>query len=281
MKKTVIKVAEIFVPFLAAVLTAVLVVAEPFFELDSMLCDAVYSQMNGTGDEIVIVAIDEETLAEYGVFSDWSRERCAQLADFLYSDEQNEPAVLAVDIVFSGETDAETDNQLVQSLSGHNVVTATNLVYRGTTIYADGAQSYDAWNIEMEERPFAALDNEANSGFANAQLSRDGYVRSAQLWTEVEGETRYSFAAKIYEQYQKSLGKEAAFPQTNSRNQVLFGYSGKPGEFQHFSLKDVLSGNVDKRNFKDKIVLSEHTRQECRTHSTPPQTEGTICTALS
>lgn len=255
MKKTIKKIAELIVPLLAAFLTAVMVVAEPLFELDSMICDAVYSQMNGTGDEIVIVAIDEETLAEYGAFSDWSRERCAQLAEFLYSDEQNKPALLALDIVFSGETDEKTDNRLVKSLSGHNAVTATNLVYRGTTIYADGAQSYDAWNIELEERPFAALDNTVNTGFANAQLSRDGYVRSAQLWTEVDGEKRYSFAAQIYNQYQKSHGTEAVFPQTNSRNQVLFGYSGKPGEFQRFSLKDVLSGSVDKRNFKDKIVL--------------------------
>lgn len=254
MKKTAKKILEFIVPLLAAALTALLVVTEPFFELDSMLCDAVYSQMNGTGDEIVIVAIDEETLAEYGAFSEWSRERCAQLADFLY-DEENNPAVLAFDIVFSGEIDEETDNHLVKSLSGHNAVTATNFVYRGTTIYADGAQNYDAWNIEMEERPFAALDNVVNSGFANAQLSRDGFVRSAQLWEEFNGEKRYSFAAQIYRQYQKSLGKESAFPQTNSRNQVLFGYSGKPGEFQHFSMKDVLSGKVDKRNFKDKIVM--------------------------
>ena len=80
MKKTAKKFTDIFIPFLAAALTALLVVWEPFFELDSLVCDAVYSQMNGTGDEIVIVAIDEETLAEYGAFSEWSREKCAQLA---------------------------------------------------------------------------------------------------------------------------------------------------------------------------------------------------------
>lgn len=253
MNKAISKVTDIIVPLLAAALTALLIIAEPFFELDSMLCDVVYSQMNGTGDEIILVSIDEETLAEYGAFSDWSRERCAQLANFLYSDEECVPAVLAFDIVFTGETEA--DAQLVNALSERKVVTASNLVYRGTTIYADGAQSYDAWNIEMEERPFEALDNVVYSGFANAQLSRDGFVRSAQLWTEFNGETRYSFAAQIYRQYQQVLGKEADFPQTNSRNQVLFGYSGKPGEFQHFSLKDVLSGSVDKRNFKDKIVM--------------------------
>lgn len=255
MKKTVKKFTDIFVPFLAAALTALLVIAEPFFELDSLVCDAVYSQMNGTGDDIVIIAVDEETLAEYGAFSSWSREKCAQLAELLYSDEQSAPAVLAFDMVFTGETDEEADNRLVNSLSGKNAVTATNFVYRGTTIYADGAQNYDAWNIEMEERPFEALDKAVFSGFANAQLSRDGFVRSAQLWEDVGGEKRYSFAAQIYRQYQNKLGEEVVFPQTNSRNQVLFGYSGKPGEFQRFSMKDVLSGNVDKRNFKDKIVM--------------------------
>lgn len=255
MKKTVKKITDIAVALLAAALTAVLVITEPFFELDSMLCDAVYSQMNGTGDEIVIVAIDEETLAEYGAFSSWSRERCAQLSELLYSDEQSAPAVLAFDIVFTGETDGETDSRLVNALSERNIVVASNLVYRGTTIFADGAQSFDAWNIEMEERPFEALDKAVLSGFANAQLSRDGFVRSAQLWADVYGETRYSFAAQIYREYQTANGAKAVFPQTNSRNQVLFGYSGKPGEFQRFSLKDVLSGSVDKRNFKDKIVI--------------------------
>ena len=255
MKKPMKMIAEFLIPLAAAVLTALTVIAEPFFELDAMLCDAVYSQMNGTGDEIVIVAIDEETLAEYGAFSDWSRERCAQLADYLYSDENYTPAVLAFDIVFSGETDEQTDKKLVNSLLGHNVVTATNLVYRGTTIYADGTQNFDSWNIEMEERPFSALDSAVNTGFANAQLSRDGFVRSVQLWTEFQGEIRYSFAAQIYSQYQKSLGREVVFPKTNARNQVLFNYSGKPGEFQHFSLKDVLSGKIDKRNFDNKIVM--------------------------
>lgn len=253
MKKSVKNIAEFLIPLAAAVLTALIVIAEPFFELDAMITDAVYSQMNGTGDEIAIIAIDEETIAEYGSLSEWLRKRSAELADFLYSDEENKPAVLAFDVVFSGET--AFDEELVKSLSGRNVITATNLVYRGTTIYADGAQNFDVWNIEMEERPFAALDNVVNTGFANAQLSRDGFVRSAQLWTEFQGETRYSFAAQIYAQYRKSLGKQPEFPETNERNQVLFSYSGKPGEFQHFSFNDVLSGKVDKRNFVDKIVM--------------------------
>ncbi len=253
MKKKYSKIADIIVPFLAAALTAVFVITEPFYELDAMLCDAVYSRMNGTGEDIVIISIDEETLEEYGALSEWSRKRSAELADHLFSDEENAPALLAFDIVFSGET--EDDEALVKACSGRNIVIAANLVYRGTTQYKNGEMFYDAWNISMEERPFDALDKEVSSGFANAQVSKDGFVRSTQLWTEYLGETRYSFAAEIFRQYALSKNEEPAFPETNSRNQVLFSYSGKPGEFQHFSLRDVLSGRVDKRSFADKIVM--------------------------
>ena len=70
MKKTTAKITNCLLPLEAAALTALLILTEPFYALDAMLCDLVYSQMNGTGDEIVIIAIDEETLAEYGSISE-------------------------------------------------------------------------------------------------------------------------------------------------------------------------------------------------------------------
>ncbi len=255
MKKPIAKIADLLLPLAAAAITALLVITEPFYALDAMLCDAVYSQMNGTGDEIAIIAIDEETLAEYGPLAEWKRTRFAELADLLFSDEENCPALLAFDIVFAGETTPEEDKALADSFAGRNIVAASNLVYRGTTVYLDEAQYYDEWNISMEERPFPALDNVIHTGFANARVSRDGFVRSAQLWTEYNGETRYSFAAQIFRQYALSNGEEPIFPKTNSRNELLFSYSGKPGEFQHFSMKDVLSGKIDKRIFADRIVM--------------------------
>lgn len=255
MKKITAKITDFLLPLAAAVLTALLIITEPFYALDAMLCDTVYSQMNGTGDEIVIIAIDEETLAEYGSISEWPRTLYAELADRLFSDEESEPAVLAFDLLFTGASTPENDEALFNSFSGRNIVTATNLVYRGATVYSDGAQYYDAWNISMEERPFERLDLVVNTGFANAMISRDGFVRSAQLWTEYLGETRYSFAAQILRQYAASNGEEPIFPETNSRGQVLFNYSGMPGEFQHVSMSDVLLGNIDKRIFAGRIVM--------------------------
>jgi len=253
MKKPISKIADLLLPLAAAAITALLIITEPFYALNAMLCDAVYSQMNGTGDEIAIIAIDEETLAEYGPLAEWKRTRYAELADLLFSDEENRPALLAFDIMFTGET--EEDAALVDSFAGRNIVAASNLVYRGTTVYLDEEQYYDDWNISMEERPFPALDAVTHTGFANACVSRDGFVRSAQLRTEYSGETRYSFAAQIFRQYALSKGEEPIFPKTNSRNELLFSYSGKPGEFQHFSMKDVLNGNIDKRSFADRIVM--------------------------
>lgn len=255
MKKTTAKITNCLLPLAAAAFTALLILTEPFYALDAMLCDSVYSQMNGTGDEIVIIAIDEETLAEYGSISEWPRTLYAELADRLFSDEESEPAVLAFDILFMGESAPENDEALFNSFLGRNIISATNLVYRGTTVYSDGAQYYDEWNISTEERPFELLDRVIHTGFANALISQDGFVRSAQLWTEYLGETRYSFAAQIFRQYAASNAEEPIFPKTNSRGQVLFNYSGKPGEFQHISMKDVLSGSIDKRIFAGRIVM--------------------------
>lgn len=255
MKKPIAVIADFLLPLAAAVITAFLIITEPFYTLDAMLCDTMYSQMNGVGDEIAIIAIDEETLAEYGTLSDWSRKRSAELAEYLFSDEENSPSVLAFDIVFTGKSAPEEDKALVDAFTGKDIITASNFVYRGAIVYENGTQYYDSTNISMEERPFAELDRVTNSGFANAQVSRDGFVRSAQLWTEYEGEKRYSFASQIYRQYAIANGEPPIFPKTNSHNQFLFSYSGKPGEFEHFSLKDVLSGEVDKSIFANRIVM--------------------------
>lgn len=238
-----------------AVLTLLLVLAEPFYALDMMLCDTVFSQMNGTGQEIKLIVIDEETLAQYGEFSTWSRQKAADLAEYLFSDAENAPAVLAYDIMFIGDKDAQTDNALAEACSKGRVVAATNLVYRGSTMYANGSVYFDEWNVSTEERPFDALDSVVASGFANAQISKDGFVRTTQTKAELNGETRYSFSAEIYRQYMEATGGTAVIPEGNSHHQIMFRFSGKPREFQHFSLCDVLDGKVDTRNFKDCIVM--------------------------
>ena len=131
------KLITIFIAIIPAVLAYVLIVTEPFYSLDTMLCDLMYSRMNGTGDNIKIIAIDEETLAEYGPLNEWSREKSAELIDYLYKDENAKPLITAFDIMFIGEGNKEVDDALAKAaaMDDRNIITATNLVYRGTIRY--------------------------------------------------------------------------------------------------------------------------------------------------
>ncbi len=250
------KTLNILLALIPAALALILILLNPFSSLDSMLCDKVYSQMNGCGYDIKLICIDEETLTEYGLLTTWSREKSAELVNKLYSDEQNKPAVMVFDMMFIGEGDADTDGKLVEAISkADNAVLASNLVYRGKMAYtAGGVQYYDTWNVDMEERPFAALDEIVESGYANAHISNDGFVRSVQLYTDVDGVRRYSFATQVYNAYIKAFGPESVEPLPDKQT-VQFFYSGKPGEFIHYSMKDVMEDKIDLREFADSVVM--------------------------
>lgn len=250
------KYTNCLIALIPAILVFFLILKEPFYGLDCMITDSLYSQMNGTGNDIKIIAIDEESLTEYGPLAEWSRDKSTALLNRLYEDDSKSPAVVAFDIMFIGDDDKSVDEGLVEASEGKNVVSATNIVYRGTTRYdSNGMPYYDARNIEMEERPFSALNEVVESGFANADISKDGFVRSARTSVDINGEQRYSFAAQVYRTYMSSLSKgKEADDYLKGKKQTYFYYSGKPGEFEHYSLKDVLDGKIPGEAFKDCIV---------------------------
>ena len=261
MKNKSTKVKNLFmnagISLIPAILVLLLVVFEPFYSLDAFVTDLVYSQLGGIGDDIKIICVDEETLAQYGEFTEWSREKSADLLEYLYSDPENAPSVTAFDFMFVGDKDTDIDNRFAKAAEGNNVVFASNLVYRGKVKYnSDGSPYYDSTNIEMEELQYDSLRKVVDSGFANADISKDGFVRNATLYTNVDGNKRYSFAAQIYLNYCDSLGHlERAQKLIDLRKQVRFFYSGKPGEIAHFSMKDVLDGTIPTYAFKDSIVM--------------------------
>lgn len=250
------KYLDYILALIPAVLMIVLMMLDPFYGIDSFTTDVISSQKNGTGDVIKIIAIDEKTLSEYGPLNEWVREKSGELTNLL-SSKEGRPTVLAYDVMFIGDGEQETDASLTKAVGdAGNVVLATNLVYKGKTKYgADGSVYYDSRNIENEERPFKSLDAVASSGFANVEISSDGYVRSSQLSVSVDGDNRNSFANEIYNRYMEYTGNEIKAPNLNRDGTFGFYYSGNPGEFIHYSLVDVLEGRVPVSEFKDRIVL--------------------------
>ena len=278
-----------------AVILAVLcltVVMTPLYTLDAMLCDKLYTKMDGVKRDIRIITIDEETLEEYGSFTTWSREKTADLVELLCADEEASPAVIGLDFLFTGERDPEIDQRLAAVCSrACPIVFASNVVYRGATKQDENGEIYfDTWNVEMVEEPYEALNQVVENGFTNTYVASDGCIRYTKLYETCAGAKAAgagaaeiatataataagtatataataagtdagvidSFAWKLYTIYENFHGREPVMPELNDAGQVNFFYSGQVGEFYHVSLKSVLDGTVPTREFKDCIVL--------------------------
>ena len=252
---------------IAMILAILMVYFNPFYDADAFITDNLYTSFSGTDSRIVIIGIDEETLAEYGNFNLWSRDKLAQLLEYLYQDADTEPAVVGLDFILSEEYDQESDGRLAEAAkkANGNIVAGSNIVYRGRVEREDGkGLYYNNEHIVGVEMPYDALNSEVVVGFTNESIAKDGYIRyamnSVRLPEEMsdlgnESGRQESFAYSVYRIYQDKAGEKAASPRTNSNGQFQFRYSGESGEFQKFSLSAVLDGKVPASVFKDAIVL--------------------------
>ncbi len=223
---------------------------------DMLICDSTYKKLENQTRDIKIITIDEKTEEAYGKFDNWSREKCAELAEFLATDPKTAPAVLAFDIMFVGESDAEIDARLAQACrNAGNVICASNLIYKGRMEEAaDGTLVYDPAAIDREERPFDALARVTEVGFSNTCISEDNIIRYTQIHAETNGRKLDSLAYTAYRAYAEKTGLPVNQPKTGG-GQIGFFYSGTPGDIPHVSLVDVLEGKVPASEFDDCLVF--------------------------
>lgn len=198
--------------------------------------------------DIKIIAIDEETLSRLGPYSDWDRSYFAQLINLL-SEEGKAPAVIGIDVVFTGSKDSESDKELAKACeNAGNVYLASKLDFGSqVTKYED--EYYLREYVAGEAKAYEELANVTKSGFTNAVLDKDGYVRSAYTVMESEVKAYESFAYKIASAYTGKNYDNLTRPVFRMR------FTGKPGEFEYFSMASVLDGSIPASYFKDSIVL--------------------------
>ncbi|MCR5311208.1 MAG: adenylate/guanylate cyclase domain-containing protein [Lachnospiraceae bacterium] len=242
----------------AAALTALLAVTNVFYGLDAAVTDKLYTNLTGTDRNIIIIAVDEETVnafKEEGKYNDWIRYKCADLLEYLYKDPETAPAMVALDFMFIEDAEnKEYDDRLVKAASLGNVVMASHLVYRTKTKFTESGEVYiDKDHVEIVEDSFPALRAVTKSGFSNSFPGKDGFVR----YSKNETAGMNSFAYTIYSEYCKSKGITPNVTKTDSSGQYMFFYSGLPGEVEHCSMSNVLSGMYDERRdrFAGKIVM--------------------------
>ncbi|MDQ3064300.1 MAG: CHASE2 domain-containing protein, partial [Acidobacteriota bacterium] len=135
-------------------------------------------------DDIVIVAIDESSIAKLGRFP-WSREYTARVVKSLSA---AQPKVIALDVLYSEPTDETADEALSDAIKkAGNVVIAEQLIEDRET----SELSRSVWL-----RSLSAIEaSAAGIGHVNVEAKQDGAARELLLrLADDDGDSRWALA---------------------------------------------------------------------------------------
>ena len=253
--------------------------ANAFSQLALTLSNS-YFVPTDTSDSIVIVAIDDKSLAEYGrTPAEWSRTLFGDLAEIVAD---NGARVLAYDLIFSESTsddeafansltvarDSDARTRIVLSAAGVQV--PTNILM--TESFTNGLH----YGASLE--PNVVLQPAADyMGYVNAFPDVDSRLRRQPSIIETDDSLSFSFNLAVFfaqrripsnaiEQVVTAddshlyLSDELALP-VDEQGLWLQNYFGTPynpsseGVFPVLSFYDVIEGNFGSSLFTDKIVL--------------------------
>ncbi len=235
------------------IIVFVVAFADLFYFLDSALKDRLYQSPRGINNTIKIIAIDDKTLQVLGPYGTSYRGYTAQLIDAL----GDSPAVIAMDIMFFGNSDEASDAALRAACEKNgNVVAGSYINY--TSAYKtdkDGKGYIDHFSIESVEQPFFA--DYCDTGFVNVSPDDDGIVRSVMMSdSDDSGENIYqSFSSVIYSKYCEKTGESTNVLSLDGNGRMWINYAGKPGDYEYISFVDVIQGKVDPRIFSGCVVF--------------------------
>ena len=243
-------------------------------------------------DDIVIVAIDEASIARYGRFP-WPRNLTTRVIETVAS---AQPRAIAVDILYSEPTNPSDDTALADAIKrAGNAVVAAQLT-KTTDEQGSGVVSW--------LRPLPLIENAAAGvGHVNVSTEADGAARELSLRkSDDQGQALWSLAVetiRVGEGIRATTvrdvhsgvvlgsrmipvmadGPAGSFAsQGNSRTEIsrpdrmIIDYVGPPGSFSHqtFSFADVLDGHVSAQSFRGKYILIGATAATLGDHVASP-----------
>ena len=237
-----------------SVLGFILLILDAFLWVNNVLMDDIYQSPKKTSD-IFIIGIDDKSLEALGPYNTWTREHYAKVLDNLSNTtgSSGAPAVIAFDILFTGESVVEFDTKLAISAqnSPSTIVCASNLIF-GDVV--DNASFTLKSTVKGVSNPYVSLNNVVKTGYANALLDiSDGLVRKIIPVMEYDGNIYESFSYAIYKEYNKKLGKD--YIEYKNNDIFRINYSAEPQEsYTVLSFSDVYNGLVPS-DIEDAIVL--------------------------
>jgi CHASE2 domain-containing sensor protein/nitrogen-specific signal transduction histidine kinase len=203
--------------------------------------------------DVVIVAIDQDSLAEIGRWP-WSRHVHAQLIQRISAES---PAAIGFDIIFAEPEQANStaDLALAKAMKISQRVVLPVLL---ETTRANGQV--------IESLPLAILaEKAADMGRVHAVLDRDGIARSVYLYEGVGQPYWQLFAQAVFNVSQQTPTQNRISVSTNQATQQQFtlaremqrqiNFTGPPGHFPRISYAQVLRGEYPQGLFENKVVL--------------------------
>ena len=237
---------------ISSVLGFILLILDAFIWINNVLMDDIYQEPKKTSD-IFIVGIDDKSIEALGPYNTWTREHYAKVLDNLSNGASGAPAVIAFDILFTGESDEENDAKLRNSAQNSlsTIVCASNLIFGDVM---DNASFTLKSTVKGESKPYNNLNEVVKTGYANTLLdTSDGLVRKVIPVMEYDGNIYESFSYMIYKEYNKKLGNDYNIYNNNDIYRINF--SAKPQEsYTVISFSDVYNGLVPS-DIEDAIVL--------------------------
>lgn len=244
---------------LAACIITVIALSGVLGRPDRWLEDVLFQRPEAVSGEVVVIGIDEKALEVFGPYNTWDRTIMAKALRMLNSDSAKKPAVVAIDTLYSGETDPVADAELAQAAAElGNVITAASAEFGENLIRAEnGGYTLDSYALLGFEESYPALKEVTGQGHINAMYDTDGIMRHAVLYIDLEDEKRvYSMAEQAAEAYLQATGGELVLPETDKKGRFYVPFTGEPGAFyDEISLADLIAGEVPTDYYAGKIVL--------------------------
>ncbi|PWL74501.1 MAG: adenylate/guanylate cyclase domain-containing protein, partial [Prevotellaceae bacterium] len=147
---------------------------------DLAASDAMYQSRSTPDGEIVLVGIDQRAIEEIGPYEQWGRDVMATVLDTLNESEECHPAAIALDILYTSERDAGTDEWLAEAAGKYGNVVTAGAARFGTSMTEEenGEYGLDTFSVLEFEEPYEALAKATTRGHINVMLDgTDGVLR--------------------------------------------------------------------------------------------------------
>ncbi len=227
-------------------------------QFSGMVSDRLFVRPSTPDERIVIVGIDDKALAQFGEFP-WSREVIAEAIAYLNQDENNKPAVIGIDVLFT--TESENDEKLINLSESYDNIVFSSYAEFGSEVVENVEDEFyvDTYEVLGFYPPFSELYESSLSGHVNAMKDSDGVLRHAIWNIELDnGELIPSFNQVIANEYAEinPVIGEIEQPPTDINWHWYVAQQATPGAYYDgVSVADLVNGTVSSDYFKDKIVL--------------------------